>query len=371
MIPASCIGIDASRAVSAAPTGTEGYSYHLIRALLPELTPRHTVRLYLREPPAPQSFPHAEQRLIPFPRLWTHLRLSWEIWQHTPELLFVPAHVLPPVRPARTVVTIHDLGYRVFPQAHTVRQRLYLELSTRWNVNVATHLLADSRATYEAIVRTYHVNPEKISLVYPGYDQQLAPERDPHLLTAMRSRYELPHSYILSLGSIQPRKNLIRLVEAFAELVPRYPNLSLVLAGPPGWLVKPLHARVSELGLEQRVRFPGYVAAEDKAALISGAEVFAFPSLYEGFGFPVLEAQACEVPVLTSTTTSLPEVAGEAALLVDPLDTKAIARGLERLLEDLSLRKRLVALGKTNLTRFSWQRAGAEVASLLRRLLAQ
>ncbi|MCD4737878.1 MAG: glycosyltransferase family 4 protein [Anaerolineae bacterium] len=364
-----CIGIDASRAISAAPTGTEGYSYHLIRALLPQLTTRHTVRLYFREPPSPGDFSHVEQRIIPFPCLWTHLRLSAELWRHPPDLLFVPAHVLPPVRPPLTVVTVHDLGYRAFPQAHTASQRLYLELSTRWNVRVATHILADSQATREAIVQTYHVPPEKISLVYPGYDQGLAPERDREVLAAMRARYEIPGPYILSLGSIQPRKNLARLVGAFAQLAPCYPELTLVLAGPPGWLVEPLHARVRELGLEHRVRFPGYVAEADKAALISGAELFAFPSLYEGFGFPVLEAQACKVPVLTSTTTSLPEVAGEAALLVNPLDKEAIARGLERLLADAALRRQLVALGETNLARFSWQRAGQTVATLLERLL--
>ncbi len=366
---ASCVGIDASRAVSAAPTGTEGYSSHLIRALLPQLTPRYTVRLYFREPPAPEAFPHAEQRIIPSSRLWTHLRLSAELWRHSPDLLFVPAHVLPPVRPPLTIVTVHDLGYRAFPQAHTVGQRLYLELSTRWNVHVATHILADSQATREAIVQTYHAPPEKISLVYPGYDQRLEPERNREVLAAMRGRYAIPGPYILSLGRIQPRKNLARLVGAFAQLAPRYPELTLVLAGPPGWLSEPLHARVREWGLERRVRFPGYVAEEDKAALLSGAELFAFPSLYEGFGFPVLEAQACAVPVLTSTTTSLPEVAGAAALLVDPLDEAAIARGLERLLTEPALRQQLIARGAANLARFSWQRAGQTVAELVEQLL--
>ncbi|MEA3308873.1 MAG: glycosyltransferase family 1 protein [Chloroflexota bacterium] len=368
---AGCIGIDASRAISAAPTGTEGYSYHLIQALLPYLTPRHTVRLYFREPPPLGAFPHAELCSIPFPRLWTHLRLSAELWQHPPDLLFVPAHVLPPVRPARTLVTVHDLGYRAFPQAHTARQRLYLELSTRWNVRVATHILADSQATREALVEAYHVPLEKITVVYPGYDQQLQPERDPAVVAGVRARYEIPGPYILSLGSIQPRKNLTRLVAAFAQLAPRYPELTLVLAGPPGWLVEPLHARVRELGLEQRVRFPGYVGAEDKAALLSGAELFVFPSLYEGFGFPVLEAQACEVPVLASNTTSLPEVAGEAALLVNPLDETAIVRGLGRLLEDVALRQQLIARGKANLTRFSWQQAGQTVTILIERLLSE
>lgn len=364
------IGIDASRAVSAAPTGTEGYSYHLIRALLPLLSDAE-VRLYCRETPPPGAFPGAQLRVIPFPRLWTHLRLSWELLRHPPDALFVPAHVLPPVRPCRTLVTIHDLGYRYFPEAHPPRQRRYLDWSTRWNAATASHILADSEATRVALCAEYGTPPEKITVVYPGYDSALAPVSDPERLAAARARYDIPGEYMLYLGRIQPRKNLARLVEAFAVLAGRFPVLTLVLAGPSGWLAEPIRARVRELGLESRVRFPGYVDESDKAALLSGAQVFAFPSLYEGFGFPVLEAQACDVPVLTSVTSSLPEVAGEGALLVDPLDTAAIAAGLARLLEDADLRAALVARGRANLARFSWERAAQQVAGVLRDLLAR
>ncbi len=375
---AAVIGIDASRALSCAPTGTEAYSYHLIRALVPLLRDRHTVRLYHREP-RPQHigasnaglpWSDAEDRVIPFPRLWTHVRLSWEMLCAPPDLLFVPAHVLPLIRPRRTLVTVHDLGYRAFPEAHPARQRRYLELSTRWNVQTATHILADSRATRQTIVETYGTPTEKITVLYPGYEPDLAPTRDPETLTRVRRRYGIPGEYILFLGRIQPRKNLARLIKAFGAIAQDYPHLTLVLAGPTGWLAEPIVAGARALNLGDRVRFPGYIAPEDKAALISGARLFAYPSLYEGFGFPILEAQACGTPLLTGTTSSLPEVAGEGGLLIDPEDTGAIARGLGQLLEDTALRQRLVELGFANLARFSWDRAAQQVSALMEELLA-
>jgi glycosyltransferase involved in cell wall biosynthesis len=160
------------------------------------------------------------------------------------------------------------------------------------------------------------------------------------------------------------------LVGAFAQLVSSHPDLSLVLAGPTGWLAAPIRARVQNLGLAHRVHFPGYIAEADKAALLSGARIFAFPSLYEGFGFPVLEAQACGVPVLTSNTTSLPEVAGDGALFVDPHDENAIAAGLRELLESTSLRQDIIQYGSENLTRFSWKRTAHTVAELMKALVS-
>lgn len=367
--PKPVVGIDASRAVSTAPTGTEGYSYHLIRALLPGLEARYQARLYFRDAPAPGMFSGTEKRVIPFPRLWTHVRLSWEMVHRLPDLLFVPAHVLPLVCPAKTLVTVHDLGYRYFPEAHPPRQRRYLEWSTRRNVRVATHVLADSVATRDAIVREYGIDGSKITVAYPGYDGDLAPVRNGETLAAVRARYGINTPYVLFLGRIQPRKNVLRLVSAFSQALSRHPNLTLVLAGPVGWLASPIEAHVRELGLETRVLFPGYIDAADKAALISGARVFAYPSLYEGFGFPALEAQACDVPLLASTTSSLPEVVGDGGLLVDPLDEEAIAAGLLRLLEDEVLRRALIAHGRANLRRFSWAQTARTVMDVIEQLL--
>ncbi len=362
------IGIDASRAISAVATGTESYSYHLIRALLPHLQ-GHQVRLYLRAPAPADAFPGAALRVIPFPRLWTHLRLSWELLRHPVDLLFVPAHVIPLYHPPYTLVTVHDVGFRFFPEAHPFWQRLYLEWSTRYHARTAARLIAVSQATRTALLEQYGVPPERVHVIYNGYTPDLEPVRDPQRLAAVRQTYGIPGDYILYLGRIQPRKNLQRLIQAFARLAADNPHLSLVLAGPGGWLEEGIRAEIAAQGLEGRVLLPGYIAAADKAALLSGARVFAFPSLYEGFGIPVLEAQTCEVPVLTSTTSSLPEVAGDAALLVDPTDVDAIAQGLRRLLEDKALRADLQARGRINVHRFTWERAGRELAALMEALI--
>ncbi len=289
--------------------------------------------------------------------------------RHPPDLLFVPAHVLPPVRPRHTLVTVHDLGYLAFPKAHPLAQRRYLDLTTRWNARVATHVFADSQATRADLVRAYDVEPEKISVVYPGYDRTLRPVTDAPALARVRRRYGIPGDYVLFLGRIQPRKNLSRLIQAFKSVAKAHSALTLVLAGPTGWLAEPIRETVETLDLEERVRFTGYVDATDKAALFSGARLFAYPSLYEGFGFPVLEAQACHTPVLTSDSTSLPEVGGDAALYVCPLDTNAIAQGLLRLLGDADLRRALVTRGEANLRRFSWQEAAQRVHKVMETLL--
>jgi len=355
------IGIDASRAIAAQPTGTEVYSQRLIRAMLTldsQRAPstRHRFRLYFRSAPSADTFPGAEPdraeiRVIPFPRLWTHLRLSWEVARRPPDALFVPSHVLPLIHPRLSLVTVHDLGYLYFPQAHPWRQRLYLDLSTRWNARAAAHLLADSQATKDDLVSHYAVPPEKITVAYPGIDETLAPVRNPAAIEATKVRYGISGDYFLYLGTLQPRKNLSRVVAAFATL---QSETCLVLAGKRGWLYDDLFAQVRHLGLEGQVLFPGYIPDEDKAALLSGATAFLFPSLYEGFGLPVLEAQACGCPVIASTTSSLPEVAGDGALLVDAQDTAAIAAAMQRVAVEHHLRESLIERGFANVRRFSW-----------------
>jgi glycosyltransferase involved in cell wall biosynthesis len=373
------IGIDASRATVARRTGTENYALNLIRSLLDlwgGMTSRPHVRLYFRDPPMPELFPAGdaiEQRVIPCPRLWTHLRLAWEMRRHPPDLLFVPAHVLPPIRPPRTLATVHDLGYRYFPQAHRLLDRLYLDLSTRWNAHAATRVLADSEATKADLVREYGTSADKIHVVYPGRDEALHRVEDPAALAAVKAKYRIAADYVLYVGTLHPRKNLPRLVEAFAllnsQLATR--NLQLVIAGRKGWLYGEIFARVKALGLTDKVVFTGYVADADLPALMSGARLFAFPSLYEGFGFPVLEAMSCGLPVVCANTSSLPEVAGDAALLVNPLDTTALAAAMARLLTDEPLRVTLVARGYAQAQRFSWQRAAQEVMAIVMAIIEE
>lgn len=368
------IGIDASRALRAQRTGTENYSLQLIRHLL-TLESGHRFRLYC-DHPRPNALAdlgaagQTEVRVIPFPRLWTHLRLSAEVKAHPPDVLFVPSHVLPLLHPRRSVVTVHDLGYTAFPEAHRRFNRWYLAAGTRFSARTARHVLADSQATKEDLVRHCGVDPAHVTVVYLGRDTTLAPVVDMASLAEVQKKLGIAQSgrlrpYLLTVGTLQPRKNLVRLIEAFALVRLTQPELCLVLAGQRGWLSDPIFQRVEDLGLQQHVLFPGFVSDDDLPALLSGALAFAFPSLYEGFGFPVLEAQACGTPVLTSTTSSLPEVAGEAALFVDPMNTEAIADGLLRLVIDSTLREHLRSAGFANIQRFSWQRCARETLYIL------
>jgi glycosyltransferase involved in cell wall biosynthesis len=374
------IGIDASRTTVAHRTGTENYALHLIRGLL-ALGGGHRFRLYFNQPPATGLLPaNAEQRIMPFPRLWTHVRLSWEMLTQPPDLLFVPSHVLPLVHPQRSVVTVHDLGYLYYPEAHTLMQNLYLRWSTPYNARSTTgkvgRVLADSEATRRDLVLHHGIPEERIAVIYPGWDESLATITDPALLAAVRARYGLEERYLLYVGTLHPRKNLARLVQAFATVCQSMAarrdgeqgvetNLQLILAGQKGWLYDELIAQVKKLGLTGRVLLIGYVPESDLAALLSGALAFVFPSLYEGFGFPVLEAMACGTPVVCSSASSLPEVAGDAALMVDPLDSEALAEALHRVVIDPGLRRDLEERGLRQVRRFSWLRCARETLRIL------
>ncbi len=360
------IGIDASRSVAQERTGTENYSLNLIRHLL-TLGSDHHYRLYFNRPPTYNLQPTTcNLRIIPFPRLWTHLRLSWEMARRPPDLLFVPAHVLPVVHPHRSVVTVHDLGYLYYPEAHRLLDRVYLDLSTRYNARAATHLIADSSATKRDLIERYGIESDKITVVYPGYDSTVfQPVRDEEAIEAVKARYDIAGDYILFVGTLQPRKNLIRLMEAFSNIQPPISNIQLVIAGKKGWLYREIFQQVEKLGLEGKVVFTGYVPEGDLPALLSGARLFAFPSLYEGFGLPVLEAMACGTPVVCSNVSSLPEVAGDAALLVDPLDVEGLTMAMEHILGDESLRAELIERGFEQVRKFSWERCARETLNVL------
>ena len=367
--PSRHIGIDASRIAVDARTGTEHYTYELLAALAQR--DRHNrYTLYCNRRPAalPPLGPNFALRSMPFARLWTHARLSAELALHPPDTLFVPAHVLPlgaPLRRFRSVVTIHDMGYLHFPEAHTPLHRRYLRLSTWWSARAASRVIAISGATRDDLVRYAGVSPAKISVIHHGLSPRFQPV--PKASAIVQARFGIAEPYFCYIGTVQPRKNLVRLIEAFALVVASAPArpLALVIAGKRGWLSEAIEQRAAALGIAERVRFTGYVPDADVPALLSGALAFAFPSLYEGFGMPVLEAMACGAPVLTASTSSLPEVAGHAALLVDPADTSAIAGGMAQLLDDAALRAELRARGLARAAAFTWQRCAAETLRVL------
>lgn len=360
------IGIDASRAARAHRTGTEGYAFHLIRELIP-LAQRHghKLRLYFNQPPPPDLFPAApgvETICMPFSRLWTHVRLARELHTRPPRVFFTPAHVIPLTYRGPAVATVHDLGFHYFPEAHTRFQTAYLKWSTGHNVRRSCRVLADSDATKSDLERFYDVKMGKIAVVYPGIDSELAPVLNAARLADVQQKYGIKGAYLLYLGTLQPRKNLQRLIEAHVQ---SGVSQQLVLAGKAGWLSEPILRTVAQYKEGDNIRLTGFVDQEDKAALLSGATALLYPSLYEGFGFPILEAQACGTPVLCANNSSQPEVAGNAALLAPAQDTDALADGIRRLTQDEGLRRQLVEKGQKNVQRFSWQRAAEQVMAVL------
>jgi len=363
------IGIDASRALTARRTGTERYSLELINALL-DLDSSHTIRLYApRTPPIDLFRKNAEIVELPGKRLWTHTKLGPHTRKYPPDVLFVPSHVLPIVGPRHTVVTVHDLGYEYYPKAHAYKELHYLRWSTKRHTRVATRIITDSNATKNDLVTLYGADPDRIRVVYLAPDPTLKPVKDKIKLSLGAAQFGIPGYavYLLHIGTIHPRKNLDRLVEAFALLRDRLPEkkLHLVLAGGMGHEGHRLRKKVQDMNLEEHVRFTGYVMAHQVATLYSGAAAYVLPSLFEGFGLPVLEAQACETPLVCSNSSSLPEIAGEGALYFDPTDVKAMADAVEKVLTDEPMRQELIAKGRENLKRFSWQKTAKETLRIL------
>jgi glycosyltransferase involved in cell wall biosynthesis len=362
---ADTIAIDASRASVEAKTGTEWYSFELIRAMI-ALDNRPRLTLYHRSSPPPGlDGPAVHHRRIQQRRLWTHLGLSRAMRRDRPSALFVPSHVVPLVHPNASVVTIHDLGFLAEPATHPARSRHMLDLTTRWNARTARKIIAISGQTRDDLVRHYRVDPDKITVVHSGVDHGRFRPLTIDVVQPVLTRLGVERPYLFFLSTVQPRKNIVRLIEAFESLER---DFTLVIAGASGWLCEPIEARIAASCASDRIRRLGVVADDDVPALYNGAEAFVLPSLYEGFGMGVLEAMACGCPVVTSNRSSLPEVAGGAAVLVDPFDPRSIRDGIA----EATAPQRHAALIATGLERaqaFTWQQTATATMDVIRKAM--
>ncbi len=285
--------------------------------------------------------------------------------------LYHSPYYLMPYRPGvPSVVTCYDLIPLVCPEYFTGTQRLIYRLTHILALKAARVVLAISEATKADLARAFHLDPQRIHVTPLAADFSFTP-RPPAQIVAVRAKYALPERYVLYLGINKPHKNLARLVQAWqaANLRSQFPDLKLVIAGQ--WDERYPEARrlAEELGLKDQVVFAGPVSEADLPALYSGALLFVFPSLYEGFGLPVLEAMACGTPVVCSNTSSLPEVAGNAALLVEPQDVTALADAVSRAANDEELRQAMRKKGLTQAARFSWERTAQETLTVYRHLM--
>ena len=364
------IAIDGS-AIPRQMAGAGVYTYQLVRALA-ETADTHRLIVFAR----PGLFDDlAAQR----PRLRViHVdpasraaRLVWEQTTLPPllrrlriDVLHSPHHHTPLAAEQRRVVTFHDVTFLLLPQRYPPARRLYLEVVTRASARAADAIITPSQAVRHDVIDRLGVPGERIVAIPEAAGPQYAPIEGEEALNRLRWRYRLPSRYILSVGSLEPGKNRARLIRACARLRRAGIDCPLVVAGQPAWRYEGELELVRRLGLDQQVRFLGYVPDGDMPTLYGGATLLAFPSLYEGFGLPVLEAMACGTPVVTANVSALAEVAADAALLVDPRDVAALAEAMGRVLSEGELRADLRARGLARAKQFSWQRAARETLSL-------
>lgn len=315
-----------------------------------------------------ENFKWKTTRISPkwFARLWhrAQLPLPVETFTGKIDVFHATDFVLPPTKHrTRTLLTVHDLSFVRVPEAASPRLRAYLDVVVPRSVHRADHILADSQATKDDLIALYDLSPEKITVLLSGVDSRFQPVSSSLMTT--RSKYSIEkRPYIFTIGTVQPRKNYVRLVQALNRLRNSGIDIDLVIAGGKGWLENPLYDEIESTGLTDHVHLIGFADDADLPPLYSAATCVAFPSLYEGFGFPVLEGMACGTPVMTSNVSSLPEVAGDAALMVDPYDTEAITHAIRQLVEDQTLRDMLIQRGFEQAKRFTWENSARQLKQI-------
>ena len=363
-----------------APTGIGRYAVELLRALAalpdaPEIVllttereDRHDLWTRFEHHPLPGC------RLLPTLMTLGNLALSAATRRYGLDLIHDPNGIAPffgPRAGARRIVTIHEAFAFVYPDTHNRLDNWRYHVMLTQAARRADQVLTDSEHSRQDLQRYLAVPDANIRLIHCGLDPCFQAVADGPARRAILERYGIASPYLLYVGSINARKNIARLFEAFAEVRQRHAGLKLVIGGKRQWQTNAIDATFERLALHDHVHFTGYLDDADLPALYSAAEVFVFPSLYEGFGLPPLEALACGTPVVTSNTSSLPEVVGDAALTVDPYAVADLAAAIERALTDRALRTMLRQRGLLQAQRFTWQRAAQEVFGIYQHLLGQ
>jgi len=306
-------------------------------------------------------------------RLWQRARLPLPVNWLTGhiDLYHATDFVLPPVsRGIKTILTVHDLSFVRVPETAAPNLRAYLNVVVPRSVLKADHIIADSQATKDDLCALYGTSPDKVTVLLSGVDPRFAPVTNDTLLKSVRDRYSIGEQpYIFCIGTVQPRKNYSRVIQALAQLRAEGLDLQLVIAGGKGWLEDVIYRPLKDAQMQNYVHLIGFARDADLPALYSGAALTAFPSLYEGFGLPILESMACGTPVVTANVSSLPEVAGEAALLIDPYDVPGLTDAIRRLVTDDILRSTLIQRGYEQMKHSTWAKAARQLRAVYERVL--
>ena len=360
------IGIDASRAFIKKRTGTEEYSYQFIKNLTKIDISSHQIFLYVKnnseiDLDLPKNF---IVKKICYNRLWTQLGLSLEMKKNAVEVLFVPSHTIPIIHPKNTAVTIHGLEFKYYPESYSLKERFFLELNTSIAIKWSSKIIVPSESTKKDLIKFYKVNPDKIKVVYHGTK---IVNYESRIMNHGKKSFN-----ILFIGRLEKRKNLVNLIGAFNIFKnnsknPPHPllqrgssNCKLTLAGKRGFGFEKIKKAIEKSSCKKDIILKDYVSEQEKRELYQNANVFILSSFYEGFGLPVLEAMSYGVPVICSNISSLPEVAGDAALLVDPNNIEDISNAIEKIICDENLRNEMIKKGFENVEKFSWKKCARE-----------
>jgi glycosyltransferase involved in cell wall biosynthesis len=360
------IGIDGNEANVSKRLGVSEYAYQLLLQFYE--TKDNEFVIYLKDEPhhdLPKETANWQYRVIKPGKLWTQWRLPLDLYFHgkRPDVFFSPSHYGPRFSPVPTVMTILDVSYVYFPELFKQRDLYKLKHWTAYSARKAKKVLTISESSKNDIIKEYKLREKDVVVTYPGIKSAMSIEPHVYGMNQLKTKYGLSENYILFVGTLQPRKNIVRLIEAFSRI--RNKDLELVIIGKKGWLYEEILQAPEKYAVKKEVKFLEGINDEELALFYRNALFYVLPSLYEGFGLPVLEAMKHGCPVITSNVSSLPEAGGDAALYVDPEDVDDIAAKMNKLLTDKALRHEMIEKGKKQVLQFSWEKAAKETLKVL------
>jgi len=378
------IGLDGNEANVKNRVGSNVYAFEILCQLYKLATSyqlpatRIKFKIYLSSNPLPDLPKEKlgwEYKILKPKFFWTQWRLPLELCltKDRPDVFFTPGHYAPRFCPVPSVISIMDLAFLKYPKSFRQKDLHQLVNWTAYSVKKAAHIFTISQYTKKDIVRFYKVPEDKITVTYPGISKSKKQKvKSKITIQNLKRRYKIYSDYLIYIGTLQPRKNLTKLIEAFSALSANsaFSAITLVIIGKKGWMYDEIFKLVHRTDLCKRVVFTGYIKEEEKQVLLKSAKAFVLPSLYEGFGIPVVEAMAAGVPVVISKVSSLPEIGGKAAIYIkNPKSVTSIAEALIRVLKlTKDQRKKLIALGLKQSKKFSWQRAGEKTLEVLKKI---
>ncbi len=365
------IGIDGNEANVGTKVGIGQYASELLKQFY-TLKPKDIqFRVYLKSEPQehlPTASDNWQYTVVKPPKFWTQFGLPLHLYttRNKPDIFFSPTHYAPRFCPVPSVISIMDMSFEYFPELFAKKDLHQLQSWTRYSAKNAAKILTISEASKNDIIKFYGIDKSKITVTYLGVREDLE-EGKTISMDTLNEKYKVNTKYILFVGTLQPRKNIERLIEAYSLLKSKSKDFeySLVIIGKKGWLYEPILAAPKKYNVEDSVKFLDFVPDEDMPAFYKNATCYVLPSLYEGFGLPVLEAMKYDCPVITSNVSSLPEAGGEAAVYCDPTNIQDIADKIEKVVSDENLRTEMIQKGKEQRKKFSWEKTAKQTLEAL------